>query len=165
MSLTITTLIENSLKNDRTGEQQGLKWEHGLSFLIEKDGVTILFDTGQTDAFLDNAEQLGKDLRKVNSVVISHSHYDHAGGFPSLIDVHDRFHLYMGNGFFRKKYSLKNEVYNYNGAPFDEDFLKAKGIEYSFIMDDSTELIPGLHILTSFFRCSEKHRQSPSPHF
>ena len=30
--------------------------EHGLSYLIEYDGKRLLFDTGQSDMFLTNAE-------------------------------------------------------------------------------------------------------------
>jgi 7,8-dihydropterin-6-yl-methyl-4-(beta-D-ribofuranosyl)aminobenzene 5'-phosphate synthase len=55
--------------------------EHGLSYLIEHDGKTILFDTGHSDMFLKNASKLGYDLQKdVDTIVLSHGHWDHGDG-------------------------------------------------------------------------------------
>ena len=50
MELKITTLIEN-----QAGTQDNLAFEHGLSLYIEFAGKRLLFDTGQTGAFADNA--------------------------------------------------------------------------------------------------------------
>ena len=44
----LTVLTENT-----AGGRLGA--EHGLSYLIEHDGKTILFDTGHSDLFLKNA--------------------------------------------------------------------------------------------------------------
>ena len=55
--------------------------EHGLSYLLEIDNEQILFDTGHSDVFLKNAERLGLDIKKeVNTVVLSHGHWDHGDG-------------------------------------------------------------------------------------
>ena len=53
--------------------------EHGLSFLIETDR-RVLFDTGASDLFIRNAEKMGIDLDTVDTVVLSHGHYDHGNG-------------------------------------------------------------------------------------
>jgi 7,8-dihydropterin-6-yl-methyl-4-(beta-D-ribofuranosyl)aminobenzene 5'-phosphate synthase len=58
--------------------------EHGLSYLIEHDGQTILFDTGQSDLFMQNAKIMGIDFSKTNYIVLSHGHYDHGNGLKSL---------------------------------------------------------------------------------
>ncbi len=57
-----------------------LKAEHGLSYLIEHEGCRILFDTGQSDLFLKNAALLKIDTNKVDTIVLSHGHYDHGNG-------------------------------------------------------------------------------------
>jgi len=57
--------------------------EHGLSYLIEDD-VKILFDTGQSDLFLRNAEKLNINLDTVDTVILSHGHYDHGNGLKYL---------------------------------------------------------------------------------
>ena len=55
--------------------------EHGLSYLIEHDGKTILFDTGHSDLFIRNATRMGIDIEKsVDVVVLSHGHWDHGDG-------------------------------------------------------------------------------------
>jgi 7,8-dihydropterin-6-yl-methyl-4-(beta-D-ribofuranosyl)aminobenzene 5'-phosphate synthase len=57
---------------------------HGLSCLItvHRNGKTrtVLFDTGPEDyAFERNVTRLGVDLGAVESIVLSHGHWDHAG--------------------------------------------------------------------------------------
>ena len=58
--------------------------EHGLSLFIEIGGRAILCDGGQSDALLKNAAALRKDLAAVNLAVLSHGHYDHAGGIAAF---------------------------------------------------------------------------------
>ena len=59
--------------------------EHGLSYLIEHDEKTILFDTGHSNVFLKNAERMGIDIHdKVDVVVLSHGHWDHGDGLHFL---------------------------------------------------------------------------------
>src|SRR6185295_12000770 len=57
---------------------------HGLSCLVtvHRGGKshTVLFDTGPEDyAFERNVARLGADLGTVESIVLSHGHWDHAG--------------------------------------------------------------------------------------
>ena len=58
--------------------------EHGLSWLVEADDQKILFDTGPSDIFLRNARKMNLSLDDVDTVVLSHGHYDHGGGLPWL---------------------------------------------------------------------------------
>ena len=67
MTLKITTLIEN-----QPDEAGALAFEHGLSLYIEFAGKRLLFDTGQTGAFVDNARKLSVDLATLDAVVLSH---------------------------------------------------------------------------------------------
>ena len=56
--------------------------EFGLSMVIEADGKTILFDTGCSELFAENAKRIGVDLDAVDCCVISHGHFDHTQGVP-----------------------------------------------------------------------------------
>jgi len=76
----VIVLIEN------TRGERGCLAEHGLSFYIETAKHKLLADTGATGAFLENAQRLGVDVGQVDRVVISHGHYDHAGGLLSFVE-------------------------------------------------------------------------------
>ncbi len=63
---------------------------HGLSVLItgRRNGNehTMLFDVGPyPDLWLDNARRLDVDLSRIESVFLSHWHFDHSGGFPDVV--------------------------------------------------------------------------------
>ena len=67
----------------------GLVAEHGFSALVtvRRGGTThtLLFDTGVSpDGLATNAERLGIDAGDLEVVVLSHGHFDHAGGFVGL---------------------------------------------------------------------------------
>jgi 7,8-dihydropterin-6-yl-methyl-4-(beta-D-ribofuranosyl)aminobenzene 5'-phosphate synthase len=60
--------------------------EFGLSYYIEHDDKTILFDTGHSNNYLRNAERLNIDISKVEIVVLSHGHWDHGNGLKFIKD-------------------------------------------------------------------------------
>lgn len=94
----IITLIEN------TPGAPGCAHEHGLSLYIETARHTLLLDTGATGAFADNAAALGLDLARVDTVVLSHGHYDHAGGLLRLAELAPQARIYMQRGAGRDFY-------------------------------------------------------------
>ena len=75
----LTVLMDNTTIID-----QPYIGESGLSFLIETEDETVIFDTGWTPLFLSNARKMGIDLTKAAAVVISHGHSDHTGGLVAL---------------------------------------------------------------------------------
>ena len=77
--LSLTVLVDNTTLIDRY-----FMGEPGLSFLLETRGKKILFDTGYSDAFLDNAGKMGISIRDLDAVVLSHGHLDHTGGLVPL---------------------------------------------------------------------------------
>lgn len=62
------------------------KGEPALSFYIEVDGCKILFDTGYSDLFLENAKKMGINLRDIDYIVLSHGHNDHTCGLQYLMN-------------------------------------------------------------------------------
>jgi 7,8-dihydropterin-6-yl-methyl-4-(beta-D-ribofuranosyl)aminobenzene 5'-phosphate synthase len=67
-------------------QDESLKGEAGVSYLIKTDKCTILFDVGlnsdQSDPspLVHNMGQLGISLDEIDIIVISHNHIDHVGG-------------------------------------------------------------------------------------
>jgi 7,8-dihydropterin-6-yl-methyl-4-(beta-D-ribofuranosyl)aminobenzene 5'-phosphate synthase len=87
---------------------------HGLSCLItaRRGGVshTVLFDTGpEADTFARNADRLDLDLAAVEAIVLSHGHWDHAGGMLRALELirgRDRARtvpFYAHPGMFRSR--------------------------------------------------------------
>ena len=65
---------------------------HGLSCLITihqaGSSRTLLFDTGPEDAvFEQNVSRLGVDLSPVESIVLSHGHFDHGGAMLRALQL------------------------------------------------------------------------------
>lgn len=147
METRITTLIENS-----QGEHLGLETEHGISFLVEKDGHKVLFDTGQSGAFIGNAGKLGLTLDHIDFVAVSHGHYDHSGGIRKLVEMRNNFTLITGRGFFGGKYATDGIFCDYIGNDFDRDFLEEKGIFHRVAEKAIEEILPGIYVLTAFPR-------------
>jgi len=91
----IVTLMENTLGNQV--ENMGCVAEHGLSLYIETPKHKLLLDTGATGAFADNAKVLSVDLAQVDTLVLSHGHYDHAGGIMRFADINQNASIYIQN--------------------------------------------------------------------
>lgn len=73
----------------------GLVAEHGFSAIVttrrEQATHTVLFDTGVSpEGMATNIERLGVDVGDIEAVVLSHGHFDHAGGFPGLARLRGR---------------------------------------------------------------------------
>lgn len=65
---------------------------HGLSLLISayigSETRTLVFDAGPEGAtFLRNANILGIDFTAVETIVLSHGHWDHAGGLLAAVEA------------------------------------------------------------------------------
>lgn len=76
----------------------GLRAEHGYAALVTvtrgERSWSLVFDTGLSpDAMVENARRLQLDLRDVAAVVMSHGHFDHAGGLLGLAQAHGRHRL------------------------------------------------------------------------
>lgn len=95
----ITALVEN------TSHRTGVRPLHGLSLYIESKNCNILFDMGQDDLFIKNAEILGVDLSKADIAVISHGHYDHGGGLEYFLEINKYVPVYISNLAFKDYYN------------------------------------------------------------
>ncbi len=90
----ITVLLENNAINEK------FEAEHGLSLYIRACGKNILFDMGQTDMFVRNAEKSGTDLSDVDIAVLSHGHYDHGGGLAAFLKLNKKAPIYINEHAF-----------------------------------------------------------------
>lgn len=99
----VKCLIENTTDNPT------LISEHGLSLYIEGHDHRILFDLGMTGAFADNARIMGVDIASVDTVIVSHGHYDHGGGLSRFFELNDHGTVWMSDSAFGDYYSSRND--------------------------------------------------------
>ena len=139
----ITALMENTAK-------EGLLSEHGLSLFIEWKDRRILFDAGETDGFLKNAEALGIDVGTADLAILSHGHYDHGGGMVHFLEATREIPLYINENAFSPAYS--------DGEKFIGLDERLKTDPRVIRTGDVHPLGDGLTLLT----CNEKGREYPS---
>lgn len=71
-------------------------WGFGCVIRTEKD--TVLFDTGSNGkVLLANMQKLAIDPATIQSVVISHNHWDHQGGLMEFLAVNARVNVFIPN--------------------------------------------------------------------
>ncbi|MBR5796056.1 MAG: MBL fold metallo-hydrolase [Erysipelotrichaceae bacterium] len=78
----LTVLVDNNTYID-----QYYVGEPGVSFYIELQNKKVLFDTGYSHIFKENAKKMGIDLTSLDYIVLSHGHNDHTLGLIHLEDV------------------------------------------------------------------------------
>jgi len=139
VQFTVTTLVENAVAQSG----QALLAEHGLSFYIEAGDRKILFDTGQNLAISNNARVLGIDLNQIDTVVLSHGHYDHSGGLQSILASNKNFTLHGHPDVFSPKVKKTNGNYKYIGIPVEKNNFVNSGISLQ-LNRDPVEIAPGL---------------------
>jgi 7,8-dihydropterin-6-yl-methyl-4-(beta-D-ribofuranosyl)aminobenzene 5'-phosphate synthase len=89
---------------------------HGLSLVVRAEVAgksrTVLFDGGPVDYAVErNGTRLGVDFAAIEAMVLSHGHWDHAGGLPKAIEMTRAANggravpLYLHPGMFRERAS------------------------------------------------------------
>ena len=136
-TLTITQLVEN------TAVGPGLLGEHGNAFLIEADEYYLLFDTGQGLTLRHNAKRLNAPVKSIDSIVLSHGHYDHMGGLEEALDMTGPIDLYLHPEALSSKFNQNGRNI---GAPIT-DITKIRSLTRQIIHTrEPTEITKGIHV-------------------
>lgn len=137
----IKTLLEN------TSASKDLACEHGLSLYIETKQHKILFDTGASEKFAENAEKMQVDLSQVDLVIISHGHVDHGGGIRAFLNVNHQAKILIHKLGFGDYYSNRpSGEKKYIGL--DKTLLlydRFVFVDGNLLIDDELELFSGVH--------------------
>lgn len=121
--------------------REGFAAEHGLSLWIEAAGKKLLFDAGESGAFAENAQRLGIELAQADAAVLSHGHYDHAGGMERFLELNAGARLYLRRGAEEPHWSLSTGERRYIGL--SEQLLASGRLAW---LDGDFELFPGLRL-------------------
>ena len=109
----LVVLTDNCAINGRN-----LKGEGGASYYIEDEDKKFLLDTGASGLFMENAKNLDINLDDIDTVVLSHGHYDHAGGLKDFIESRDdKINIICHPLSFNKKKKGNTNM----GAPYNKD--------------------------------------------
>lgn len=136
----IKTLAENTAISEELGK------EHGLSLFIKTKRQKILFDTGASRLFADNAQKMGVDLSLVGMAVISHGHYDHGGGLKEFLALNSTARIYVNEKVFGEYYvhrpSGEMEYIGLNPELLPNDRFVFAGEQ--LVLDEELELFSGV---------------------
>ena len=84
-------MTQNKDVDKRLSPSESILAEHGLSCLIKvfpgSEEYLILMDIGMSSkCFFNNINALNVDINKIDSVILSHGHFDHIGGLVALFN-------------------------------------------------------------------------------
>ena len=128
---------------DNTVQRSSLKGEHGLSFWIETDQGSVLFDTGQSETVLmHNLESLGLDPQDLSALALSHAHYDHTGGLPAILSLKPGLPLHAHSDIFRSRYAYREGEYKSIGLRLKRENVSQ--LAELHLNDAPVEVISGL---------------------
>ena len=113
--------------------REKLKSGWGFSCLIEIDSQKLLFDTGdKPEDLLFNMNILGINPKDVSTVVISHNHWDHAGGLDGFMEKNGNKAKVIHPEAFSEPAKITESIYSTGllksqGTPDEQSlFIKTK---------------------------------------
>ncbi len=135
----ISTLVEN------TSLSSEFKNVHGLSFYIETENHKILLDLGPNDFFIHNAEKLNIDIAKVDTVIISHGHFDHGGGLGTFLQKNKTAKIFIHKTAF-EDYRIKVLVFSkYIGIDSSlKEYGQIVSTDDEYVIDTGLTLFSGV---------------------
>ena len=142
--LKVTVLVEDTVNM----KKPDLIAKHGLSLLLETKlaGVEskFLMDAGPgPDIALRNADMIDIDMKKIDSIMLSHGHYDHTGALLAILKHIDHsIPIIAHPDVFNPKFAYKPALTTI-GMDFDRPDIRAVGGEL-LLARDSIVLLNGV---------------------
>jgi 7,8-dihydropterin-6-yl-methyl-4-(beta-D-ribofuranosyl)aminobenzene 5'-phosphate synthase len=165
--------------------RRGMKWlggkclccaAHGLSCLITTRigdaSHSLLFDTGPDEwVFERNVIRLGLDLGKVDAMMLSHGHWDHAGAMPRALQM-----ITLANGgkpvptYMHPEMFASRAVVNPQGRMMpvedipSQQVLTGNGAQLIITRDEQSVLAESFYISGEIPRVTSFERGMPGQH-
>ncbi len=140
MKCRVTILCENTI-----GIPLDVIGEHGFACHVETERGKYLFDTGRGFGIAHNAVVLGKDLREIKAIMISHGHYDHTGGLPDVLRIKGAVNVFGHPDMFLKRYWAEKDRTRFVGIPYRRDLLESMGANFRLGVE-MVEVGPGVYL-------------------
>jgi 7,8-dihydropterin-6-yl-methyl-4-(beta-D-ribofuranosyl)aminobenzene 5'-phosphate synthase len=153
VATTLTIICDNGIS------RPGLVGEHGFSVLIERDGKTLLFDTGPGMSLPINFKALGKDPASVDKIILSHGHYDHTGGLKWIVEQAGGSEIIAHPAVFSRHMVRDSDNISvpsrFIGCPFSRRELEELGARFT-LMNKTGVIEKGITFLTGYALDPEK---------
>jgi len=141
-TISLSVLVENTVS------QEGLRAEHGFSVWIETPRGNILWDTGQSSLFIENARKMGAQIENVSCIALSHGHYDHTGGLSDILALNPRVHVCGHSDMFIQRFiRTQDSIYSVRqiGSPVVKEIVQSKCQSLELNCQPS-EIVPGVFL-------------------
>jgi len=139
----VTVVVDNCLL---PRSKKPFRAEHGLALLLETGDKKFLFDSGQSEVAVFNLALLGVHPAELDAIILSHGHYDHAGGLAAtLVQAGKKLPVFCHADAFRARYARGGGGVRFVGVPCVKERLASLGAEFC-LLRDRYELAPGLII-------------------
>ena len=135
----IINLVENELGSS------GCEAAHGLSFYVETENHKILFDSSPSEIVIRNAQKLGINLTAVDTVILSHGHYDHSGGIMPFVELNSRAKIYMQQNAGGEYYAFDGEDKGFRYIGIDKKILSLPQVQ---LLKGDTKIDDELQVFT-----------------
>jgi 7,8-dihydropterin-6-yl-methyl-4-(beta-D-ribofuranosyl)aminobenzene 5'-phosphate synthase len=155
MKVRLTILCENSV-----GKPIPAIGEHGFSCFVETEHGSYLFDTGQGLGIRQNVQVLGKDLKAIKAIMLSHGHYDHTGGLPDVLRQTGSIEVFAHPDIFMERYWVGSNVKRYIGIPFCRPLLESLGAQFH-LEKEFFEVGPGIYLTGEIPRTTSFEKGDP----
>jgi 7,8-dihydropterin-6-yl-methyl-4-(beta-D-ribofuranosyl)aminobenzene 5'-phosphate synthase len=138
----VISLIENTGLANR----KDLQTEHGLALFVRSKDQHILFDTGSSGRFYQNAQKLNANIEQVNLTVLSHHHLDHGGGLGTLLNANYHTKVYLRSSS-TEQFSLNIFGLLRRQVGLDETLLQSHPHRFVFV-NQFSEIAPDVFVIT-----------------
>jgi len=138
------------LMDDLAGKAPRIKAHHGLSFLFDiaypnGDTFSMIMDTGTIgEDLLHNMRVLDIQPESIDTCMITHKHYDHAGGLSDVLKNREmRLPVFLNKDCFVPAFS--KTAWKYAGFPASKERLELLGANFISV-DEPVEVAPECYI-------------------
>lgn len=135
----IINLVENE-----SGDS-GCEAAHGLSFYVETEKHKLLFDSSPSEVVIHNAQKLGVKLGVVDTVILSHGHYDHSGGILPFVQLNPKAKIYMQHNAGGEYYAFDGEEKGFRYIGIDKKILSLPQVQ---LLKGDTKIDDEIQIFT-----------------
>ncbi|UCF85380.1 MAG: MBL fold metallo-hydrolase [Desulfobacteraceae bacterium] len=158
MKTIVTILCDNYVG------KSGLIGEHGFCVMIERGNEKYLWDTSPGMSSPHNLKALGKNLKGLNGIVLSHGNYDHTGGLKWAVQESDGLKIVAHSAVFSQHMALNrkdpSEAPHYVGCSYSRQELEELGAAFHFVKH-TKEIYSGIRFLAEIDRIAAQLPTDP----